>query len=33
MLKLIRTDSGNADFSKLVALFRKELEVRDGKEH
>ena len=33
MLKLIRTNSDNADFRALVALLDRELHVRDGKDH
>jgi putative acetyltransferase len=33
MLKLLRTDSDNADFQALVALLDRELQVRDGKDH
>ena len=33
MLKLIRTDSDNADFQALVALLDRELRVRDGEDH
>jgi len=33
MLKLIRTDSDNADFQELVALLDRELRARDGEEH
>lgn len=32
-LKLIRTDSENADFRKLVALLDQDLAVRDGEDH
>ncbi len=32
-LKLIRTDSDNADFRQLVVLLDKELSIRDGDEH
>ena len=33
MLELKRTDSGNADFEKLVALLDADLAIRDGEEH
>jgi GNAT superfamily N-acetyltransferase len=33
MLKLIRTDSDNKDFQKLVALLDAELKIRDGDDH
>lgn len=32
-IKLLRTDSDNADFRELVALLDKELQIRDGDEH
>lgn len=32
-LKIIRTDSGNADFRALVKLLDAELAIRDGAEH
>ncbi|WP_343522737.1 GNAT family N-acetyltransferase [Pedobacter sp.] len=32
-LTLIRTDSGNADFRKLVALLDQDLAIRDGNDH
>jgi GNAT superfamily N-acetyltransferase len=32
-IKLLRTDSNNADFRKLVALLDSDLAVRDGAEH
>jgi putative acetyltransferase len=33
MIKLIRTDSNNSDFQKLVALLDQDLQIRDGEEH
>lgn len=33
MLKIIRTNSDNEDFVKLVRLLDKELSIRDGNEH
>jgi len=33
MIKLIRTDSDNPDFIKLVALLDADLAIRDGDEH
>ena len=33
MLKLLRTDSDNADFRELVALLDADLQIRDGAEH
>lgn len=33
MLKLIRTDSGNADFKALVHFLDRELQVLDGDDH
>ena len=33
MIKIIRTDSGNTDFSSLVILLDQDLQVRDGAEH
>jgi putative acetyltransferase len=32
-IKLVRTDSDNADFRDLVALLDAELQIRDGAEH
>ena len=32
-VKLVRTDSDNADFRELVALLDAELQIRDGAEH
>ncbi len=33
MIKLLRTDSDNADFLQLVALLDEDLAIRDGAEH
>ena len=33
MIKLLRTDSDNADFRELVALLDADLAIRDGAEH
>ncbi len=33
MIKLLRTDSDNADFRELVALLDADLAIRDGDEH
>lgn len=33
MIKLVRTDSDNADFRELVALLDADLAIRDGAEH
>jgi putative acetyltransferase len=33
MIKLIRTDSANLDFQKLVTLLDQDLQIRDGEEH
>lgn len=33
MINLIRTNSDNSDFQKLVALLDKDLQIRDGAEH
>ncbi len=33
MLKLIRTDSTNTDFKKLVAFLDADLKIRDGEDH
>lgn len=33
MITLIRTDSNNVDFQKLVVLLDKDLAIRDGDEH
>ncbi len=33
MITLIRTDSGNPDFQKLVADLDKDLQIRDGEDH
>lgn len=33
MIKCVRTDSGNADFQKLVAALDKDLAIRDGEDH
>ncbi len=33
MAKLVRTNSGNADFRELVALLDADLAIRDGAEH
>jgi GNAT superfamily N-acetyltransferase len=32
-IKILRTDSGNADFRELVALLDEDLAIRDGAEH
>ena len=33
MIKIIRTDSSNADFQSLVALLDADLKIRDGEDH
>jgi GNAT superfamily N-acetyltransferase len=33
MIKILRTDSSDQDFIKLVKLLDKELQIRDGEEH